>query len=159
MRATVGNRPFLREWRRYWGYTLDELAGRVGSTQESLSRYETGKRRRVDPELLQRIADELTEGIVPKLYIFPAPGMTPGTLRRAYDKEQREFGKRIWPRPRIKEKTGQRSQEPVERQTQLEGDIAAIWEQLTPSQRGALLEIAKTILAGGQRRRSTGRAV
>lgn len=34
---------FLREWRKYRGYTLEQVADRVGTTHATLSRIERGK--------------------------------------------------------------------------------------------------------------------
>src|SRR5262249_38074054 len=131
-----------------------------GSTQETLSRYETDKRR-INQDVLQRIADELTQGIIPKLYILPEPGMTPADLRRAYDQTERDFQKRIRsatgrPLRKTKRSPPWRTQDPVDPEPQLEGELAALWEQMAPAQRRTLVEIAKAILAERRRRRASG---
>src|SRR5262252_7978509 len=66
-------KPFLRQWRKYRGLTLTELAERLGTTQPALSRYETGERQ-VSVEMLVKLAAELTHaGQVGELFIRP-PG-------------------------------------------------------------------------------------
>lgn len=59
----------IREWRKAQGMTLDDLAERVGSTNQTLSRYETGKRNltvdlmtQLAPALGCRPADLLLDG-------------------------------------------------------------------------------------------------
>jgi transcriptional regulator with XRE-family HTH domain len=64
--------PFLREWRRFRGIRMVDLARRLGISQGSLSRFETGARR-VNSDLLQKLAVELTpRQQVAELFVFPS---------------------------------------------------------------------------------------
>lgn len=48
------NRPryFFREWRKYRGYTQEELAGMIGATAPSISQLEKGKQGFTDSTLV-----------------------------------------------------------------------------------------------------------
>lgn len=59
MASGKGKSPhFIRAWRKYRGYTLEQLAERIGMTHQNLSKIERFK---VDPGLglLERLAEEL----------------------------------------------------------------------------------------------------
>lgn len=51
-------RHFIREWRKFRGLTLEELAERLNTTHATLSRIERGKMAYTQP-LLERLAEEL----------------------------------------------------------------------------------------------------
>ena len=53
-----GTKHFIREWRRYRGLSLVQLAERVGITHGQLSKVERGKRPWGEP-LLEKLAEEL----------------------------------------------------------------------------------------------------
>ena len=54
----MSKRVFIREWRKYRGLTLMQLSQRVGITQPSLSRIETGKQPYSQP-ILEALAEAL----------------------------------------------------------------------------------------------------
>jgi transcriptional regulator with XRE-family HTH domain len=51
-------RHFIRQWRKFRGLTLEQLAERLHTTHATLSRIETGKMAYTQP-LLERLAEEL----------------------------------------------------------------------------------------------------
>lgn len=55
----MARRIFIREWRKFRGLTLVQLSERVGMTQASMSRIETGKQPYSQP-VLEAIADALS---------------------------------------------------------------------------------------------------
>lgn len=65
MKRTTGRQPRrqyrvtkIRQWRQYRGYTLEALAGAVGSTHVTLSRLERGKSP-YSQKLLETLAEAL----------------------------------------------------------------------------------------------------
>jgi transcriptional regulator with XRE-family HTH domain len=67
----AGGPPYLREWRQHAKITLVELARRLGTTQASLSRYET-RQRPITTGILDAIASETTpDGELTSLFVKP----------------------------------------------------------------------------------------
>lgn len=58
MAKNEGPRHFIRQWRKYRGLTLEQLAERLHTTHATLSRVERGKMAYTQP-LLERLAEEL----------------------------------------------------------------------------------------------------
>jgi transcriptional regulator with XRE-family HTH domain len=143
MSGTRDKGPFLREWRDYHGFTLVELAERLGITHGTLSRYETGKRR-LSAEALQRLANELTSGFVPQLFVKPRPGMTPGSIKCAF---KRGLRARKGPVEDLDTKLERVSREAASKPPQKgdEDEILDLWAKLTPPQRLVLREIVRLI--------------
>ena len=55
----------IRHYRKINGYTLREIAEKVGITEATMQKYEAGKIGRVDVEMIQNIANAI--GVTPEL--------------------------------------------------------------------------------------------
>jgi transcriptional regulator with XRE-family HTH domain len=136
--------PFLREWRKYRGLTLTELAERVGTTQATLSRYETGARR-ITTETLQKFANALVPARqIGELFIKPPAW----DLREAIGRSAKIANRaRKAQKEDVDAKLARLSREAA---SNLRADeLLKIWLELTPHQRRLLIEIAKTIRSAG----------
>jgi transcriptional regulator with XRE-family HTH domain len=123
--------PFLREWRHFRGLTLTELAARVGMSQGTLSRYETGARR-ITTETLQKLADELAPSRqIGDLFVEPpAWGVSLKAITRAKRAMEQDIETRL---------------ERLGREDVVSASLLQIWRELNPRQRRLLIEIAKAI--------------
>jgi transcriptional regulator with XRE-family HTH domain len=127
--------PFLREWRKSRGFSLVDLAKRVGTTQGTLSRYETG-RRAPRPEILQKLATALV------------PSRQVGELFVSPEVEWRTRQLWVWVgREREHETAYVAAQlaEAMHHEPEL-ADLLVAWQKLTPQQRELLVAVAKAFV-------------
>lgn len=85
LKKYVGNK--IREIREKRGFTMDELADRLGTTKQTVSRYELGDRQ-ANQDILFKLSDIFNVSID---FFFPPKENTTNELERALKMTTRNF--------------------------------------------------------------------
>jgi len=79
---------YLREWRNHYGLTLEQLAGRLETSRETISRWENGHRL-VNTDILAELADAIGHGLEPQdFYRHPAQPSADELLRQLPEEQK-----------------------------------------------------------------------